>query len=96
LSQHCINTFYSQQFLKIYHLYYKNHQLVHHLFLKQKKKQFFLYSIKDLAKFQNKIKTLINPLLLLETNQGILTHPEALKLRIGGQLMGIFYRYTKF
>ena len=82
-------------FLKIYPLYYSNFSLASYLLLKTTKKQVFTFSLVDLAKFQNSIKNLFTPLILLDTSLGLCNHNEAITIAHGGKILSILYRFAK-
>jgi ribosomal protein S8 len=71
-------------FIKIYLSYYKQLPLFSALKLLASSSKFFFVSLKSLQLIQKKT---LNSIFLLHTSRGIITHIEALKLKIGGRFL---------
>ena len=69
-------------------MYYSNLPVFRHLFIYSSKKRVFQISSVEVKKFENRYAARISPLLVLDTNQGYVTHLDALRFNIGGLLFG--------
>lgn len=77
--------------IQLYMLQFYNKSIFRGLFLKKTKKSMLtkkFYQIQNICKNR---KNILNPLFILQSSRGIITHIEAYKYHIGGSVLGKIY-----
>jgi len=91
LSKFCLDQFKYIYKIDIYLLQFLNKSFFRGLFLKKNKKSMLtkkFYQIQNICKNR---KNILNPLFILQSSRGIITHIEAYRNRIGGAVLGKIY-----
>ena len=74
--------------ISVFLMYYSNLPVFRHLFIYSSKKRVFQISSVEVKKFENRHSARLSPILILDSNQGYITHLDALQANIGGLLFG--------
>ena len=77
--------------LKLFMVFFGTKPIFRGLFFKRTKKSMITKKLHQIQNICKNRKNNLNPLFILDTNQGFLTHIDAARIKIGGLLLGNIY-----